>query len=186
MGAVEMVAIDRLVPWADNPRDNAAAVAGVAASIERFGFGAPIVARSANGEVIAGHTRLLAARELGLAVVPVRWLDLSADEAHALALADNKLAEAAEWDGSALEAALASLGDDPLRALFGAVDVVDPVAPGGGGAPEPREADLTAITWRFTRAEFAIVEAALVKARAGRGSVGNAAALALVCEAFNG
>ena len=47
-----------LVPWDKNPRNNAAAVGKVAESIERFGFGAPLLARAEDKQIIAGHTRL--------------------------------------------------------------------------------------------------------------------------------
>ena len=107
--AAEWVAVDALKPWADNPRKNDAAVDKIAKSIARFGFGAPILARKKNGEVIAGHTRLKAALKLGITDVPVRFLDLSADDAHQLALADNRLAEIAEWDDDALGAILADM-----------------------------------------------------------------------------
>lgn len=107
--AAEYVPVGKLKPWANNPRKNDAAVAGVAASIERFGFGAPLLARRETGEIIAGHTRLKAALKLKLAQVPVRYLDLSADEAHALALADNKLGELADWDEEMLSAVLKDL-----------------------------------------------------------------------------
>lgn len=96
--AAVMVPVAVLRPWAGNPRKNDPAVDEVAASIKRFGFGSPIIARQENGEVIAGHTRLKAAIRLKLAAVPVRYLDLSAEEAHAYALADNKLGEIATWD----------------------------------------------------------------------------------------
>ncbi|MEC7552092.1 MAG: DNA methyltransferase, partial [Pseudomonadota bacterium] len=66
--------------------------------IKRFGFGAPIIARKEDGEIIAGHTRLEAAKHLRLKEVPVRYLDLDPVDAHLLALADNKLGEVAEWD----------------------------------------------------------------------------------------
>ena len=132
---------DSLVPWADNPRDNEGTVDRVVASIERFGFGAPIVANSRDKMVIAGHTRLLAAVQLGLDLVPVRWLDLEPAEARALALADNRLVELTPWDDEALEAVLAELrenapdlipltgfGDDVLAAMID---------------PEPDEDDAT-------------------------------------------
>jgi hypothetical protein len=96
----EWVPLDELVPWSENPRANDAAVAAVAESIERWGWGAVILARKANREVIAGHTRLKAAQKLNLAKVPVRYLDLSESEAHALALADNRVGELAAWDDS--------------------------------------------------------------------------------------
>lgn len=93
----EWVSIDRLMPWVGNPRKNDHAVKKLADSIKRFGFGAPVVARRENGEIIAGHTRVKAAKKLGMKEVPVRYLDLSEREAHLLALADNKLGEMSEW-----------------------------------------------------------------------------------------
>lgn len=136
--AAEWVAIDKLRPWVKNPRRNDPAVKAVADSIRRFGFGSPIIARRENDEVIAGHTRIKAAIKLGLAEVPVRYLDLTEAEAHALALADNKVSEIAEWDNAALAEILremaedsvdiASLGwsDEELRALIDGEDAVSP------------------------------------------------------------
>lgn len=95
--------IERLVPWDQNPRHNLAAIESVMGSIKRFGFGAPIVARQEDRMVIAGHTRLEAAKRLGLDRVPVRYLDLDPADAKMLALADNKIGEIAEWDEAALE-----------------------------------------------------------------------------------
>src|SRR5258708_38710659 len=81
--AAEWIDIARLTGWARNPRKNDPAVEKVAESIRAFGFAAPIVARRENGEVIAGHTRLKAARLLGLTRVPVRFLGLGERPAHA-------------------------------------------------------------------------------------------------------
>lgn len=90
---------DNLTPWAANPRENDHAVADVANSIDRFGFASPIIARQTKDglQVIAGHTRLKAAKRLGLDRVPVRVLDLDEDQAKLLALADNRVAEIATW-----------------------------------------------------------------------------------------
>lgn len=107
--AAEYVDPKSLVPWARNPRHNDEAVAGVADSIRRFGFASPILARRENREVIAGHTRLKAALSMGLEAVPVRWLDLDEEEAHALALADNKLGEVATWNDAEVAAILGEL-----------------------------------------------------------------------------
>src|SRR5437762_3610065 len=113
MGTEEAAAvwlpIGELVPWDRNPRKNAAAVAKVAESIERFGFGVPLLARAEGKQIIAGHTRLLAAKKLGLTHVPVRLLDLDPADARLLALADNRLGEVAEWDEEALARVLADL-----------------------------------------------------------------------------
>jgi len=105
----EYVDIDDLKPWADNPRDNEEAVAEVARSIERFGFASPILAREEDSEIIAGHTRYKAARKLGLRKVPVRYINLNPVDSHLLALADNKIAERANWDQQALGDIMKSL-----------------------------------------------------------------------------
>lgn len=101
--------VSDLKPWAKNPRENKKAVAKVAASIKRFGFAAPIIARKADLEIIGGHTRWLAAKRLKLERVPVRLLDLDPADAHLLALADNRLGEEADWDGDKLAEILREL-----------------------------------------------------------------------------
>jgi hypothetical protein len=110
--AAEWVDINVLLPWEDNPRDNEHAVDSVAESIKRFGFASPIIARSENKEVIAGHTRLLAAQKLGLDRVPVRFLDLDPVDARLLALADNKVGELADWDNLKLAELLKDIAND--------------------------------------------------------------------------
>lgn len=107
--AAEWLPIGELVPWEKNPRKNDKAVAKVIESIRTFGFGAPIIARRANREVIAGHTRLKAATKMGLERVPVRFLDVTEDQAHALALADNRIGEEAAWDDVLLASVLQEL-----------------------------------------------------------------------------
>ena len=104
--------IGTLTPWDQNPRHNSTAVDSVAASIERFGFGSPIIARESDRVVIAGHTRLQAAQKLGLDKVPVRFLDLDPAQARALALADNRIGEIAEWDDDMLSRVLAELNEE--------------------------------------------------------------------------
>lgn len=99
---VENEPLDRLTPYARNPRKNDPAVDAVAASIKRFGFRNPIVL-DRNGTVIAGHTRLKAAKKLGMETVPVvRADDLTEDQAAAFRLADNKAQELSSWDFSLL------------------------------------------------------------------------------------
>jgi DNA modification methylase len=112
--AAQWIAIDKLTPWADNPRINDHAVEDVARSIQRFGFASPIIARTENNEVIAGHTRLKAAIKLGLDKVPVRFMDLDPADARMLALADNRVAELADWDDDALATILRELDADGL------------------------------------------------------------------------
>ena len=91
-----------------NPRKHDQAVPHVAASLRRFGWRQPLVALP-SGEVIAGNTRLKAAQSLGMTVVPVVRFEGSALEATAYAIADNRTAEFAEWDQSALAGLLQTL-----------------------------------------------------------------------------
>lgn len=92
---------DDLHEWPDNPRVvDAAAVTRVAKSIQRYGFGAPIVVRRANFEIIAGHGRWRAAQQLLLERVPVRLLDVTDAQAHELAIIDNRYSELTKWSGS--------------------------------------------------------------------------------------
>jgi len=119
--AAVWVAVADLTPWAQNPRQNASAIADVAKSIRRFGWGSPIVANKRDGTIIAGHTRFAAAQRLKLEQVPVRWLDLDPVDAHALALADNRIGEIATWDDAALAEVLRELkaADDSLLGDLG-------------------------------------------------------------------
>jgi site-specific DNA-methyltransferase (adenine-specific) len=109
--AAEWVPRSTLKPWPKNPRHNEDAIDQVVASINRFGFGNPILARRSDNEVIAGHTRLLAAEKIGMDLVPVRFMDLDEADAHLFALADNKLAETATWDDLGVAALLAGYAD---------------------------------------------------------------------------
>jgi DNA modification methylase len=104
--------LEMLIPYARNARQHSdAQVAQIAASIREFGWAAPIIV-DAQSNVIAGHGRLLAARKLGLAEVPVVSLDhLSDTQRRALILADNKIAENATWDEAVLGVELAALSE---------------------------------------------------------------------------
>lgn len=97
---------DELIPYVNNPRNNDQAVDAVASSIKNFGFKVPIVIDSKN-EIINGHTRLKAAKKLGIEEVPVIVADdLTEDQIKAFRIADNKVAELADWDEELLLAEL--------------------------------------------------------------------------------
>ncbi|MFC4669420.1 ParB/Srx family N-terminal domain-containing protein, partial [Seohaeicola nanhaiensis] len=101
-----------LIPYANNARTHSEAqVAQIAGSIREFGFNNPVLVDGENG-IIAGHGRVLAARKLGLAEVPVIELaHLSEAQKRAYILADNRLAEAAGWDRDLLALELGDLTD---------------------------------------------------------------------------
>ncbi len=109
---IEMRPVDALIPHVRNAKQHSdAQVAQIAASIREFGWGAPILVDGQNN-VIAGHGRLLAARKLGLAEVPVVPMAHLTDIQHrALILADNKIGENAAWDEELLGLELAELND---------------------------------------------------------------------------
>ena len=104
--------LERLIPYARNPRKNAAAVATVAASLKEFGWRQPIVVDE-EMVILAGHTRLEAARQLGLATAPVHIArGLTPAQARAYRLMDNRASENAEWDEALLGLELGDLQGD--------------------------------------------------------------------------
>lgn len=221
--AATWMPIASLKPWARNPRLNdGEPVRKVMQSIKRFGWGAVVLARADGLEVVAGHTRLKAVEALGveyanaadreratwhpeavrvatLREVPVRLGDWSEHDAHLLALADNRIAEAAEWDLPLLQdvlggfdlpdvdlagwssADLAGMADD-----FGDVGGVDaPDMP--DGAKEPFQQ----MTFTLHDEQAATVREAIAKATAagdfdGENANANGNALARIAESYNG
>lgn len=104
--------VSELIPYINNPRNNDDAIDAVANSIKNFGFKVPIVVDS-NNEIINGHTRLKAAKKLGLETVPVIVADdLTPEQIKAFRLADNKVGEIATWDENALALELEDLDFD--------------------------------------------------------------------------
>jgi hypothetical protein len=104
--------VDRLVPYERNARTHSPEqLAQIAASIVEFGFTNPILVASDAG-IIAGHGRLEAAKQLGLAEVPVVVLDhLTPAQRRAYVIADNQLALISGWDDELLKNELAELGE---------------------------------------------------------------------------
>ena len=95
---VEQWPIDRLIPYARNPRRNDEQVDRMASAIREFGFRIPIVAKS-DGSLVDGHLRLKAAQKLGLKEVPVALADELTDaQVKAFRILANKSANWAEWD----------------------------------------------------------------------------------------
>lgn len=117
--------IDRVVPYARNPRRNAGAVAKVAASIKEFGWRAPLVVDE-EGVLLAGHTRLKAAQSLGMSHVPVHVATgLTPNQAKAYRIADNRVGELAEWDTDLLALEMSDLNTDGYDMAFTGFDNTD-------------------------------------------------------------
>lgn len=94
---VKLVKLSEIFPYYDNPRDNTNAVEPTKESIKRFGFVKPILVDKA-GVIIAGHTRYVAAYQLGMEFVPVVYSDMDDEMAKKYRILDNKLAEKSSFD----------------------------------------------------------------------------------------
>lgn len=129
---IEMMAVADLVPYARNSRTHDdAQVAQIAASIREFGFTNPVLI-DAQGGIIAGHGRVLAARKLKFEQVPCIMLDhLTDTQRRAYVIADNRLALGSAWDNEMLKLELDDLKlegfDLELTGL--SLDEIDALAP---------------------------------------------------------
>ena len=154
---VEEVPIDLLRPDPANPRRiGEEELDSLTRSLRQFGFVQPILARREDGVVIGGHQRLVAARRLGLATVPVTYLDLPIEQARLLNLALNKIS--GSWDEQLLARLLADLqatpnldlslsgfAEDEIRDLLRSLETRDK-------AERPESFDLDAALEEATRA----------------------------------
>lgn len=136
--------VQEIIPYENNPRNNDEAVEKVAESIKEFGFKQPIVVDK-DGVIIVGHTRLKAAKKLGLETVPVVVAeDLTEEQAKAYRLADNKTNEFAEWDFDALDFELLKIEDIDMTRFGFDLETEQPVDPEDAiegtinETPEPR------------------------------------------------
>jgi DNA modification methylase len=141
---LEHWAIERLVPSPHNARTHSGSqVSEIAGSIRTFGFTNPILVGE-DGDVIAGHGRLAAARLLGLTDVPVIPLrGLTEMQRRQLMLADNRIAMNAGWDAELLSLELrdlSAMGADLAALGFTAQELAAALAPvDGGGLTDENE-----------------------------------------------
>src|SRR5436305_370351 len=107
---IEHVPVAQLRPDPRNPRTHAERqITQIARSIKTFGFNVPVLA-DREGNLLAGHGRVQAARRLGLRDVPVIRLEhLTPEQARAFSIADNRLAETSSWDDRLLAEVLRDL-----------------------------------------------------------------------------
>lgn len=149
---IETVPVEKLKPWDRNPRKNHA-VDKIARSIEVCGYLNPIIVQAGTYRILAGHGRLEALKRKGVTEIPVVVAAIDDDQADLYTIADNRLAELADWDEQVLaqlvkdlEAKGADLdlaGFDPAsieRLLAGAEDLV---RPGEDEVVEPCEEAVT-------------------------------------------
>ncbi|WP_421989935.1 site-specific DNA-methyltransferase [Roseococcus sp.] len=135
--------VEDLVPYARNARTHSPAqVAQIAASIREFGFTNPVLVDGERG-IIAGHGRVMAARQLGLAEVPTIELShLTSTQRQAYVLADNRLALSAGWDDEMLRLELGELhseGFDLALTGFGEDELAEFLLEPTTGLTDPDE-----------------------------------------------
>ena len=175
---IETRPIERLIPYVRNARTHSEdQIAQIAASIAEFGFVNPILI-GADDVIVAGHGRVLAAKLLGLAEVPVIVLEhLSDAQRRALVIADNKIAENAGWDEETLRAELAALREEEFdldvlgfsdAELVRILDSIDGSSSpggedaGGSGPPpagSPASEPSTTLAERFGIPPFSVLDA---------------------------
>ncbi|WP_419535657.1 site-specific DNA-methyltransferase [Endozoicomonas sp.] len=108
--SIEHRSVASLVPYANNARTHSdEQVTQIARSIEEFGFVNPVLVGS-DDVIVAGHGRLMAARQLGMETVPVIVLGhLTETQRRALVIADNQITANSGWDEGLLKQELAEL-----------------------------------------------------------------------------
>jgi ParB-like chromosome segregation protein Spo0J len=136
--------IQALIPYARNARTHSdAQIAQIAGSIREFGFTNPVLIDEAGG-IIAGHGRVLGARQLGMEQIPTIVLTgLSEAQRRAYVIADNKLALNAGWDPELLRLELGELnlaGFDLSLTGFGDLELKDLLAERTEGLTDPDDA----------------------------------------------
>lgn len=123
------ILLSELVPYEKNPRNNKDSIELVANSIKEFGFKVPIVIDK-NNVIVAGHTRYLASKLLGLDKVPcIVADDLTEEQIKAFRLADNKVGEGSTWEDDILKLELDDIAIDMEKFGFFDDEILDNVLP---------------------------------------------------------
>ena len=201
---IEHLATAALVPYARNSRTHSPEqVAAVARSIQQFGFTNPVLIDAQN-TIIAGHGRIMAAQQLGLATVPcIRLAHLTDAQRRAYVIADNKLAELSGWDmatlarevedlmhGDGFAIDLLGFGADELQAMLAmpGTTAVQPVELPALKSGDRQPIQQITFTLHDTQAEVVAQALALAKAHGPFGETGNengnGNAIARVCAAY--
>lgn len=192
---VERWPLAKLVPYARNARTHSPAqIAQLAASIRQWGWTNPILIDE-DGEIIAGHGRVMAAETLGIDAVPVMvargW---PLDKKRAYGLADNQLALNAGWDEHLLAAELIEVGAD-LRGFVGfSVEQLREMSIGVDATafpeiPEGERSEFRQMSFVLHKDQAEIVAAAIAASR-GKGAFDgpnpnrNGNALSRICSSY--
>ena len=136
-------------PYDKNPRTNDGAVEATAKSIKAYGWQQPIVVDK-DGVIIVGHTRLKAAKKLGLKKVPVTVaVGLTPEQVKGYRIADNKTGDLAVWDNKLLLGELEDLGGDVFTG-FSESEIFDDVLDETDNTPVEENRDGVSYTLKFS------------------------------------
>lgn len=182
--------IEEIIPYARNPRDNAAAIDGVAASIKEFGFQQPLVVNK-DRVLVVGHTRLQAAKKLGIEIVPcVIAENLTEQQIKAYRILDNKLGEKAQWNIELLKLELDEIEIDladfdcEMTGLDNIAEIEPPVL------EDSDRGDVQQMAFKLHVSQIEIVQNAIKKCQQEidvENSINpnkNGNAITIICEAF--
>ena len=146
MGSLEILPLSGIKENPHNARehDRKQQLVKLRRSIEKFGFLVPVIIDECN-QLLSGHARVAAARQLGLVNIPVvRARHLSESDKRAFILADNRLAELASWNKEALRRELSFLSDFDVDFDFSAIGFdtaeVDFIVDGADQPADPADA----------------------------------------------
>ena len=162
--------ISDVIPYINNPRKNDAAVDKVASSIKNFGFKVPVIL-DGKGEIVAGHTRVKAAKKLGITEIPcIVADDLTEAQVKAFRIADNRVAEESEWDMELLNIEIEGLEDFSIEDLgFDVGEIPDTIDPDEFGEdftlPDGDKPPFQQITFTLADAQAETIKSAIEKAK---------------------
>ena len=155
--------INELKEYTNNPRNNDEAVEPVANSIKEFGFKVPIIIDKDN-VIIAGHTRLKAAKKLKLKTVPcIIADDLNEEQIRAFRLADNKVSEIATWDYNALNFELENILEIDMTMFDFDMSGIDDTFGTDFELPDEDKSELEQITFTLHHEQAELIKYSLTK-----------------------
>jgi len=177
---IKQINVNDLIPYANNARTHSdEQIFQIGDSIKEFGFNNPVLLDGAKG-VIAGHGRLMAAKKLGIEMVPcIELSHLSETQKKAYILADNKLALNAGWDDGLLMGEIKDLMDlnFDIEITGFEVDEFDPIEFDKGKAGIGKIKTNRTVKMAIFCEDIKIVEAALAET----GEINRGEALAIIC-----
>lgn len=154
MGDTEVVPIVSIRPHPNNPREGD--IGAISESLRILGQYRPIVVNKNDNIILNGNHTWQAAYSLGWKEISVTWVDVDAEQATRILLADNKTADLATYDDQELQILLASLTEFSGTGFDG--DDVDSILKGHEGTPLPKtvKVQVGTLSFKVSRTEYQV------------------------------